>query len=104
MQGQNELFFTDGRRSIDFVLAHQLHPVKTEVSETFIERRRVFQANLVDEGLELEEEEFPEANLKFFKIHAPLEVLTRYAELMKFRMPMSRVSSFPDFCLSGCCA
>lgn len=66
---------------------------KTEVgksSESF-ERRRVFESNLEKEGLLLEYEE-PEANgLNFVKIFAPQDVLKRYAEILKLRLPMRKV-------------
>ena len=32
-------------------------------------------------------------NLKFMKIFAPLEVLRRYAEILKIRMPIKRFST-----------
>ncbi|XP_059080629.1 anoctamin-1-like [Tigriopus californicus] len=65
---------------------------KTEVgksSESF-ERRRVFESNLEKEGLLLEYEE-PEANgLNFVKVFAPQNVLKRYAEILKLRLPMRK--------------
>ena len=50
-----------------------------------------FEKNLEREGLQLEYEP-PERNgLCFLKIHAPREVLRRYAEILKLRLPMKEV-------------
>ncbi len=46
------------------------------------------QENLLKEGLEIECEEGA-MSLHFMKIHAPLELLKRYAEILKIRMPIS---------------
>jgi Dimerisation domain of Ca+-activated chloride-channel, anoctamin len=45
------------------------------------------QENLLKEGLEIETDEGA-YGLNFLKIHAPLEVLKRYAEILKIRMPI----------------
>lgn len=49
------------------------------------------QENLLKEGLEMESDEGA-FGITFLKIHAPLEVLKRYAEILKIRMPI-RVGS-----------
>lgn len=102
------LFFRDGTRSVDFVIVwKKLMPHEDdERSDTLnqrviddvnrkeserIERRDVFEKNLTDEGLELEHEVVDE-EINFVKIHAPLEVLRRYAEILKLRLPMKEVS------------
>lgn len=46
------------------------------------------------EGLELEKDS-PIDGLYFVKIHAPLEVLRRYSEILKLRMPMREVINPP---------
>ena len=52
-------------------------------------KREIFLQNLELEGLELEQAEFRGGNnLRFIKIHAPMEVLRRYAEILKIRMPI----------------
>lgn len=102
------LFFTDGKRSVDFVIVwKKLMPhnddersdalnqrekdeVNRKESER-VERREVFEKNLKEEGLELEHEIVDE-EITFVKIHAPLEVLRRYAEILKLRLPMKEVS------------
>lgn len=69
---------------------------KTPEERTTIERvkeikRAIFEDNLRTEGLELEDEDL-DGDLHFVKIHAPLEVLRRYSEILKLRMPMKEVS------------
>ena len=47
------------------------------------------------EGLELEEDQIDENSpLTFVKIHTPWEVLRRYAEILKIRMPMKLVRHY----------
>ena len=57
-----------------------------------------FEDNLLAEGLELEysEAQFVGTNnraIGFLKIHCPWELLSRYAELMKLKMPMRQIES-----------
>ncbi|KAK7864472.1 hypothetical protein R5R35_011703 [Gryllus longicercus] len=87
--------FYDGERTVDFVLVwDQLNP--RSCTEEAVKRRRVFEENLAHEGLELEYEK-PEPNgLTFIKIHAPVEVLRRYSEILKLRMPMKEIPGLQD--------
>jgi hypothetical protein len=57
---------------------------------------QVFQSNLIKEGLELEEDVCDEEimDLRFIKIHAPIDVCRRYSEILRLRMPMKKVSNF----------
>jgi len=55
------------------------------------EKRRIFEKNVEEEGLIIEREKLETNNLNFVKIHAPLEVLRRYSEILKLRMPMKEV-------------
>lgn len=55
--------------------------------------RQVFESNLAQEGLVLSRHEHFETGLHFVKIHAPTEVLKRYAEILKLRFPMKKVRS-----------
>lgn len=83
------LFFADGERSIDFVIVWQ--KVDDAVQEDLnCTKRAIFEDNLVNEGLELERESVEQ--LHFTKIHTPIEVLRRYAEILKLRMPMKEVT------------
>ncbi|ALC47465.1 CG16718 [Drosophila busckii] len=79
------LFFDDCTRSIDFVLAYKINANELLESDN-AEKRRVFQENLIHQGLEVELSK--KEQIYFLKIHAPLEVLRRYAEILKLRMPM----------------
>lgn len=77
--------FQDGKRSVDFVLAYPSndpHPRNAD-------KRRMFEANLETEGLQLEREQTQ--HIHFVKIHAPQEVLCRYCEILKVKMPIKRV-------------
>lgn len=80
-------------KDVDFVLVWD---AKTDASRTddARERRRCFEQNLSDEGLILEREKIEGTEYNFVKIHAPIEVLRRYAEILKLRMPMKQVSKW----------
>lgn len=82
------LFFNDGDRSIDFVMVWKPHddPVQEDLNCT---KRAIYEDNLVNEGLELERESIE--RIHFTKIHTPIEVLRRYSEILKLRMPMKEV-------------
>ena len=57
-------------------------------------KRDTFEKNLRNEGLLLENEKAPEGcakGMNFVKITAPPEVLERYAEILKLRLPMKKV-------------
>lgn len=92
------MMFHDGERTVDFVLVWWKHSTKTSLqngaqnnSIREAERKReIFEKHLVNEGLELERESSSD-KLNFVKIHAPHEVLSRYCEIMKMRMPMREV-------------
>ncbi|XP_021954062.1 anoctamin-1 isoform X3 [Folsomia candida] len=75
---------------VDFVLVWDgsEDQATTDVAK---ERRRVFERNLEEDGLKLERERLEACNLNFVKIHAPIEVLRRYAEILKLRMPMKQL-------------
>lgn len=87
--------FRDGRRKIDMVLCFEEADdgVMTELDAKKLEQRRVFQENLIKEGLELEIEHkhqsFDEKTY-FIKIHLPWKTETRYAEVMNLKLPVKR--------------
>ncbi|XP_043474457.1 anoctamin-1-like [Leptopilina heterotoma] len=84
------LYFRDKIRSIDFVLVYDEFDQDAMIYP-HQKYRRKFEENLSAEGLEFEYEQ-PERNgLCFIKIHAPREVLRRYAEILKLRLPMKDV-------------
>ncbi|XP_031702256.1 anoctamin-5-like isoform X1 [Anarrhichthys ocellatus] len=90
---KDTVFFRDGVRRIDFVLSY----VDDKDGEKKQERRRAFEANLKKEGLELETEDKSDSKDQktyFLKIHAPWNVLARYAEILKVKVPFKK-SDFP---------
>ena len=73
-----------------------------QASQASVEKRRIFEKNLAKEGLELERADTPGGPpLHFIKIHAPDEVLRRYAEILKLRMPMKLVEQDVIDCVVG---
>lgn len=106
-ESHNSLFFNDGVRSVDYVLAwkNQFYyenddaQISTKEREDLkhkeksrSDKRNNFEENLIREGLELERSVVND-EIHFVKIHAPLEVLRRYAEILKLRLPMKEVST-----------
>ncbi|XP_071549184.1 anoctamin-1-like isoform X2 [Panulirus ornatus] len=82
------LYMSDGVRSIDFVLVSKEVDTDDHTEHEQEERREVFEKNLTKEGLVLEVDKVEDVPLRFVKINAPFEVCTRYAEILKLRMPM----------------
>jgi len=89
-----KLFFDaeeGGKRfRIDYVLAWS----SKEKSDEKLNRQKCrdcFEENLRKEGLKLEYDIKEGREVQYVKIHATWEVLTRYAEIMKVRMPMKEV-------------
>ncbi|TDG40819.1 hypothetical protein AWZ03_012750 [Drosophila navojoa] len=84
-------------RSVDFVLAY-----KGDDSNTTHQDERVkFEEYLKSEGLVLEP--YSGKTVHFTKIHAPMQVLQRYAEVLKIKMPVKEPSieesqSVPNTC------
>lgn len=98
------LFFDDGKRSVDYVLVwkqlilsddtnHADASKAKDLERMRMKKREVFEENLLAEGLELESYVIDD-EIHFIKLHAPLEVLRRYAEILKLRLPMKEVSLF----------
>ncbi|XP_048487974.1 anoctamin-4 isoform X5 [Plutella xylostella] len=89
------MFFRDGRRRIDMVLAFEEEDfgVMTEIEARKREYRRTFHDNLVKEGLELELENkclsFDEKTW-FLKIHIPWKTEMRLAEVIGMKLPTKR--------------
>lgn len=84
------LCLSDGIRSIDFILA--CHKSDDPEQELHSIKRKIFEQNLVNEGLVLEHDTFE--SIHCTKIHAPTEVLRRYSEILKLRLPMKTVSFY----------
>lgn len=89
------VFFRDGRRRIDIVLSfeEQLDGVMTEDEAKQRDQRKVFQANLIKEGLDIEIEDkrqsFDEKTF-FVKIHLPSDTEAQHAEVMNLKLPLKR--------------
>uniref|UniRef100_A0A6I8NGN0 Anoctamin n=1 Tax=Ornithorhynchus anatinus TaxID=9258 RepID=A0A6I8NGN0_ORNAN len=80
----NGLYFRDGKCRIDYILVYRKSSPQTE-------KREVFERNIRAEGLQMEKESSLTNNdIIFVKLHAPWEVLGRYAEVMNVRMPFRR--------------
>ncbi|XP_056015162.1 anoctamin-4-like isoform X6 [Ostrea edulis] len=96
------LFFRDGVKKIDYILAYE--PDDDPKKE---ERRRTFQKNLVEEGLELEhegKETSKNGKTCFVKVHVPWLTLTRYAELLNMKMPLAEndMETQLESCFDNC--
>ncbi|KAI4546284.1 hypothetical protein MG293_002839 [Ovis ammon polii] len=80
----NGLYFRDGKCRIDYILVYRK-------SNPQMEKREVFERNIRAEGLQMEKESsLINSDIIFVKLHAPWEVLGRYAEQMNVRMPFRR--------------
>uniref|UniRef100_A0A8C9L7P6 Anoctamin n=1 Tax=Pavo cristatus TaxID=9049 RepID=A0A8C9L7P6_PAVCR len=80
----NGLYFRDGKCRIDYILVYRKSNPQTE-------KREVFERNIRAEGIQMEKESsLTNSDIIFVKLHAPWEVLGKYAELMNVRMPFRR--------------
>ncbi|KAJ4924861.1 hypothetical protein JOQ06_003811 [Pogonophryne albipinna] len=78
------LCFSDGKSRIDYILVYRK-------SSSQSEKREIFERNIRAEGLHMEKEaSLTNSDVIFLKLHAPWDVLCRYAELMNIRMPFRR--------------
>uniref|UniRef100_A0A4W5ME49 Anoctamin n=1 Tax=Hucho hucho TaxID=62062 RepID=A0A4W5ME49_9TELE len=77
------LCFSDGKCHIDYILVYRKSGPQSE-------KREIFERNIRAEGLQMEKEASTTDDVIFLKLHAPWEVLCRYAELMNIRMPFRR--------------
>nr|XP_022287592.1 anoctamin-4-like isoform X1 [Crassostrea virginica] len=98
------LFFRDGKKKIDYVLAYE--PGDNEDVKKQ-QRRKTFEKNLIEEGLELEhegKESSKNGKTCFTKVHIPWETLTRYAELLNVKMPLAEndMETQLESCFENC--
>ncbi|XP_056281099.1 anoctamin-6 [Pseudoliparis swirei] len=89
----DSLFFNDGVRRIDFILAYEDEDKKDfEKRHTFQRRKRrreYFEASLMKMGMELEAiKSVVDENLLFVKVHMPWDVLCTYAEVLHIKLPI----------------
>lgn len=89
------VMFRDGRRKIDMILCYEEESegVMTEIEARRREQRKIFQENLVKEGLDIELEDKSNAfdeKTYFVKIHIPWRTETRIAEVMNIKLPVKQ--------------
>lgn len=77
------VYLSGSRRKVDFVLVYS--PAKGQAL------RDVFEEELLKAGLLLEYVPQNSSGLCFVKIHAPWEVLSCFAEIMRLKMPVKEV-------------
>ncbi|KAL0968812.1 hypothetical protein UPYG_G00272210 [Umbra pygmaea] len=85
---KDSVFFRDGKRRIDFVLAYTDDNKTADNRKQ--ERRKEYEANLQKAGLDLETEDKSESDdgkTYYVKIHASWEVLATYADVLKIKVP-----------------
>lgn len=91
----DSLYFRDGRRQIDMILCfeEEFDGAMTEEQAIQREKRKIFQENLIKEGLDLEVEDKSQSfdeKTYFVKIHLPWRTESRYAEVMNLKLPVKR--------------
>lgn len=89
------VMFRDGRRKIDMILCYEQESegVMTEIEARRKEQRRIFEENLIKEGLEIELEDKSKAfdeKTYFLKVHIPWRTETRIAEVMNLKLPVKQ--------------
>ncbi|KYM82164.1 Anoctamin-5 [Atta colombica] len=94
------LYFRDGHRRIDMILVYQEENegVMTELEARRREQRRMFQQNLLKEGLQLElepKESSFDGKTYFLKLHIPWKIKVQYAEVMSLKLPTKRFKTIP---------
>uniref|UniRef100_UPI00398EB6FE anoctamin-6 isoform X1 n=1 Tax=Pristiophorus japonicus TaxID=55135 RepID=UPI00398EB6FE len=92
---EDSVFFVDGQRRIDFVLAYedeQRKPSDHKRMRAILSRKRkraFFQENLKKVGLQIEAtKSILDLKTVFLKLHAPWEVLCRHAEVLHIKLPL----------------
>lgn len=75
---------------MDYVLVYH----GNDLNQANTAKREIFEQNLQNEGLELEVEKTQK--IHFVKIHSPTEVLCRYCEILKMKMPIKRMYGGDD--------
>uniref|UniRef100_A0A670JK09 Anoctamin n=1 Tax=Podarcis muralis TaxID=64176 RepID=A0A670JK09_PODMU len=90
----DSLYFNDGQRRIDFVLAYE-DESKKQHKRSFqkkqMRKRLAYESNLINCGLQLEATSsvsVGDEKLIFVKVHAPWELLCSFAEIMHIKLPL----------------
>ena len=87
--GEESIFFkapgrNGSRKQVDIALVWEDEPKNAS-------KRAAYISQLEEAGLEIEEDEDSESRgigLRFTKLHVPMEVMKRYAEILKIRMKL----------------
>ena len=87
--GEDSIFFkaagrNGSRKQVDIALVWEDEPKNAS-------KRAAYISQLEEAGLEIEEDEDSESRgigLRFTKLHVPMEVMKRYAEILKIRMKL----------------
>uniref|UniRef100_A0A8D0CD79 Anoctamin n=1 Tax=Salvator merianae TaxID=96440 RepID=A0A8D0CD79_SALMN len=90
-QKPDSLFFNDGRRRLDFVLVYEEEKEKENSKKSLRRKkmRQAYESNLISSGLQLEAtRSVLDGKCVFVKVHAPWELLCRYAEIMHIKLPL----------------
>ncbi|NXC31459.1 ANO2 protein, partial [Campylorhamphus procurvoides] len=88
IDGQRALEEWPGLPGVEVI---ELNPLDTLEEEKRLQREE-FEHNLVEAGLEIEKDpENKSQGLSFVRIHAPWQVLSREAELLKIKMPTKKM-------------
>ena len=93
--GEESIFFkapgrNGSRKQVDIALVWEDEPKNAS-------KRAAYISQLEEAGLEIEEDEDSESRgigLRFTKLHVPMEVMKRYAEILKIRMKLKVGNQF----------
>lgn len=92
---EDSVFFADGQRRIDFILVYEEEQRKQgdrKKMRSILSKKRkraLFQENLKKAGLQIEAtRSVLDFKTIFLKLHAPWEVLCRYAEVLHIKLPL----------------
>ncbi|XKL59957.1 hypothetical protein PGB90_000973 [Kerria lacca] len=98
--------FNNNVKTVDFVLVYDNKPSRRSPRRFVFDNdsknkiRNIFENNLVQEaGLKLDKEIVN--HLTFVKIHAPVPVLKKYCEILKFKMPLKETKEEQDGLMSN---
>ncbi|CAG2117039.1 unnamed protein product, partial [Medioppia subpectinata] len=84
----NGVYTNEHQKRIDFVLVFR-NKDNEKSGKSTAKERQIFETNLTEEGLILEyADSVGNDEYTYVQIYAPWDLLTRYAEVMKLRMPM----------------
>lgn len=89
---EDNMFFSDGIRRIDYILAYEPGAYQGEREENRVKKRKYYEEQLEKEGLELEyepAEKSKSGKVAFVKVHVPWKVLAKGAEIMNMKMPIA---------------